>query len=118
MPIYEYYCAACQRPAGEELRPIDERNDYYPCPFCRGRCDLAISVPHAAAWNDQERFPNLSPYGDGTKSFESREAYNAHLKKLDVVEAGDPRHHGTPRTRFRKSYPTASPPEKAPPRPW
>lgn len=90
MPLYEYRCKRCER-IETLYRPIARRNRMPKC-RCGGKTERLIPVPHAASWNPEERFPNLSNApGDGSMTFESRDAYERYLKDNDLYETGTPR---------------------------
>ena len=84
MPAYVYRCPLCRR-TEYLLRSVEKRND--PCPCCGHHMQRLIQPPAIHSWNADRRFPNLSPEGDGTKSFASRAAYETHLKDLGLAES-------------------------------
>jgi len=123
MPTYEFRCPKCLT-VHEDVRRVKQRNRPFYCEceaeYRRIRCERILSVPHTAAWNDQEIFPNLHGYDDlndvpGGMQFESRAAYDKYLVDEDIREIGTPRsggdkHDGLQIYRFGKK-------EKPPPAP-
>jgi putative FmdB family regulatory protein len=43
MPIYEYYCAKCQREF-EIMRPMSQANEAACCPLCGGQAQKLVSA--------------------------------------------------------------------------
>ena len=85
MPLYEYFCGNCGR-TSEVLRAVEDRQVPVICPLCmRGRGELIASVPAAITWDQHRAFENC-----GTRdpvSFETRKAYENHLKEKGIAEA-------------------------------
>jgi putative FmdB family regulatory protein len=85
MPIYEYYCYGC-RLGRERISSIDRRNDTLRCDSCNNPMELCISVPAVQVWDTSRSFPNLTGYGDGSMTFDSKNAYQSHLDRNGVGE--------------------------------
>ncbi len=109
MPTYEYRCAQCLT-IHSEVRRIGSRNRprYCDCgTFGRVRCERILTVPHTAAWNEKEIFPNLDKLEDlggipGGKRFSSRSEYDNYLTDNGVCEIGGA--HVSPGPRKIKRY--------------
>lgn len=87
MPIYEYHCRRCDE-IEERLRSIPERDEQAECGRCGDDMVRIVSAPSLGIWNGERKFPNLSPTGDGSMTFPSRSAYEAHLKEQHIAEVG------------------------------
>ena len=103
MPIYEFHCFACEE-TFEDIRRIRDYNKVFKCRSCGEPCPRIHSAPSPAHWNDQERFPNLSPKGDGCRTFPNRAAYDKFLEDEKIYEVGGPKTAGAPHGTFRKTY--------------
>jgi len=84
MPIYEYACEPCDRVI-EEYRAIDDRDNDLRC-RCGRSTTRIISAAVTNAWKNDRKFDNLDWRGDGTKSFETKAEYEAHLKANNFAE--------------------------------
>ncbi len=85
MPMYDYFCFDCEL-GKERLSTIARRNASLHCDECDGSMELIISAPAVQVWNTDRSFPNLSNAGDGSRSFESKRAYQDFLVDSGVDE--------------------------------
>lgn len=84
MPAYVYRCPKCSRREWV-LRRIADRNKLWKC-SCGEAMQRLMTPPTMHVWNTERRFPNVSPGGDGSLSFESRSAYEQHLRDHGLAE--------------------------------
>jgi len=63
-----------------------ERERPFGC-TCGADAGFVVSAAAMQTWKTDRRFPNVSPYGDGSQAFETKAAYEAHLKAHDMAES-------------------------------
>jgi hypothetical protein len=63
----------------DDFAPVD-------CVACGGHAEHVISLPTMLVWNVDRRFPNVTPKGDGSMKFSSKDEYYGHLASNHQVE--------------------------------
>jgi hypothetical protein len=48
--------------------------------------ERVLMAPAMHVWNSERQFPNVSPHGDGTMTFPTKDAYESHLKATGLRE--------------------------------